>query len=363
MRKLITTILMLLFLTSMVLAEDITISSSVDRNDVEFGDTIELTVQIKKALASTQPSFPQDSFSSSGFSFSFNSSSFSSMSGGLDNIDFDIEAIPDFDIAGKRQSSQMRSINGVGESIKQLIITLVPQKTGTLVIPAFSIKDKDGKEHTSNALMINVKKVADDPAEEESVASASQESDNKNDDSNTIKNPEAKKENTLFNVYFIIGIVLVFVIIGMIAFAYFFDNISKNNNQQVHDNKVEDAVIVKEESKPAQKPVKEEKVEKVEFETISASLKIKYKEICPEFYKEYFELFKKACCYRSKSLTKDMTYDELLGKCSEIAGTNNIVQATSRLTHDIEMVMYAGSMPNRQLIAIETDIKEVLNSL
>ena len=152
----------------------------------------------------------------------------------------------------------------------------------------------------------------------------------------------------------------------MIAFAYFFDNISKNNNQQVHDNKVEDAVIVKEESKPAQEPVKEEKVEKVEkveFETISASLKIKYKEICPEFYKEYFELFKKACCYRSKSLTKDMTYDELLGKCGEIAGTNNIVQATSRLTHDIEMVMYAGSMPNRQLIAIETDIKEVLNSL
>ncbi len=361
MRRIFITILMLLAFTSMVLAEDITISSSVDRNDVEFGDTIELTVQIKKPTESTSMKIP-NGFSSNAFSFSFNSSSFSSISGGLDNIDFDIEAIPDFDIAGKRQSSQMRSINGVGESIKQLIITLVPQKVGTLVIPAFSIKDKEGKEHTSKPLMINVKSVADDPAEEESVASATNESDNQNDGSNTIKSPEAKKENTLFNVFLLLGLILVIVIVGIIAFAYFFDSIGKSNNQ-VKDNNVEDAVIVKEESKPAQEPVKEEKVENVEFETISASLKFKYKEICPEFYKEYFELFKKACCYRSKTLTQDMTFDELLKKCSEIAGTDNIVQATSRLSHDIEMVMYAGSMPNRQLIAIETDIKEVLNSL
>ena len=359
MRKIITTILMLLFFTSMVLAEDITISTSVDRTDIEFGDTVELTVQIKKPMEN-QPMTQH--FGGNGFSFSFNSSSFSSM-GGFNDIDFDIENVPGFDIAGRRQSSQSRMVNGVGESIKSIILTLVPQKEGALVIPAFSMKDKDGKEHSSNAIIINVKKVADDPDEEQPSAAVASESENQNE---PVKSPEAKKENTLFNAYFILGIVFIFIIVAIIGFFYFFDNLSKQRNSKGRDNSVEDAVIVKEEEKPAKKQqeqVKEEKVEKVEFATIAASLKVQYKEVSPEFYRKYFELFKKACCYRSKALSKDMTFDELLNKCGEIAGTDNIVQASSRLAHDIEMVMYAGSMPNRQLMAIETDIKEVLNSL
>jgi hypothetical protein len=352
---------MLLFLTGMVYAEDITISTSVDRNEVEFGDTIELTVQIKKPMESSSSSFP-NSFNSSGFSFSFNSSSFSSM--GLNDIDFDIESVPGFDIAGRRQSSQSRMVNGVGESVKSIILSLVPQKVGTLVIPAFSMKDKDGKEHSSKPITINVKKVADEPEEEQS--SAASEEENKEDNSNVTQNTEAKKENTLFNVYFILGIVLVVVIIAIIAFFYFFDYLSKQH-KKASEQSVEDAVIVKADPKVSKEEtkelIKEEKVERVEFATIAASLKVQYKEVSPEFYHKYFELFKKACCYRSKAFSKDMTYDELLNKCSELAGTNNITQATSRLAHDIELVMYAGSMPNRQLVAIETDIKEVLNSL
>ena len=354
--------LMLILFSSMVFAEDITISTSVDRTEVEFGDTIELTVQIKKPTESS-PGFSSNSFNSSGFSFSFNSSSFGSM-GGLNDINFDIDNVPGFDIAGRRQSSQSRMINGVGESVKSIILSLVPQKEGTLVIPAFSLKDKDGKEHSSKPITINVKKVADDP-EEETVTTA--ESDNSKEDNSSVnQNNEAKKENTLFNFYFILGIILVFLIIGIIAFFYFFDNLSKARNK-ASEKSVEDAVIVKEEKKAAKEeskePVKHENVERVEFATIAASLKVQYKEVSPEFYKKYFELFKKACCYRSKTLSKDMTYDELLDKCCELAGTDNITQASSRLAHDIELVMYAGSMPNRQLIAIETDIKEVLNSL
>ncbi|MBQ2593098.1 MAG: BatD family protein [Candidatus Riflebacteria bacterium] len=362
MRRLITAILMLLAFTGVVFAEDITISTSVDRTEVEFGDTVELTVQIKKPMESSSGSFP-NSFNSSGFSFSFNSSSFSSL-GGLNDIDFNIESVPGFDIAGRRQSSQSRMVNGVGESVKSIILSLVPQKEGTLVIPAFSMKDKDGKEHSSKPITINVKKVADDPEEEQTATS--ENDDNKEDNSSVSQNNEAKKENSLFNFYFILGIILVFVIVGVIAFFYFFDYLSKEH-KKASEQSIEDAVIVKEEPKVSKEekkePVKEEKVEKVEFATIAASLKVQYKEVSPEFYHKYFELFKKACCYRSKALSKDMTYDELLNKCSELAGTNNITQATSRLAHDIEMVMYAGSMPNRQLVAIETDIKEVLNSL
>lgn len=361
MRRLFTAILMLLLFTGIVFAEDITISTSVDRTGVEFGDTLELTVQIKKPMESSS-GFSSNGFNSSGFSFSFNSSGFGSM-GGLNDIDFDIESVPGFDIAGRRQSSQSRMVNGVGESIKSIILSLVPQKEGTLVIPAFSMKDKDGKEHSSKPITINVKKVADDPEEEQSPPASEEK---KEDNSSVSQNNEAKKENTLFNFYFILGIILVFVIIGIIAFFYFFDNLSKQN-KKASEQSVEDAVIVKEEPKvvkeESKESVKHENVERVEFATIAASLKVQYKEVSPEFYKKYFDLFKKACCYRSKALSKDMTYDELLNKCSELAGTNNITQATSRLAHDIEMVMYAGSMPNRQLIAIETDIKEVLNSL
>lgn len=362
MRRVFTAMLMLILFTSIVFAEDITISTSVDKTDVEFGDTIELTVQIKKPTESSSV-FSNNGFNSSGFSFSFNSSGFSSM-GGLNDIDFDIESVPGFDIAGRRQSSQSRIFNGVGESVKSIVLSLVPQKEGTLVIPAFSMKDKDGKEHSSKPITVNVKKVADDPEEE--TGTAAESDNNKEDNSNVSQNNEAKKENTLFNFYFILGIILVFVIIGIIAFFYFFDNLSKER-RKASEQSVEDAVIVKEEPKSSKEeskaPVNQEKVEKVEFATIAASLKVQYKEVSPEFYRKYFELFKKACCYRSKTLSKDMTYDELLNKCSELAGTNNITQASSRLAHDIEQVMYAGSMPNRQLIAIETDIKEVLNSL
>ena len=343
-------LIMLLAFACMSLAADITISSSVDRTDVEFGDTIELTVSIRRPMENKPIS---RSFGNGGFSFSFNSSSFSSM-GMDDDFDFNIDNIPNFDIAGRRQSSQSRMVNGVGESVKQIILTLVPQKEGSLVIPAFSMKDKEGKEHSSTPITINVRKAAEDP-EEEDLSSTNTSNENSND--NGIKDPEAKKENNLFNFILTIVIVLTVALVAIIAFATYIGSKPKKNND------IEDAVIVKEEPQNPVESVKKQGVEKIDFASKYASLKKEYKEVSNEFYRKNFDLFKKACCYTNSTLSEDMTFDELLKKCNELAGTNNIKQATGRLAEDIEMVMYANAMPNRQLSKIESDIKEVLNSL
>ena len=349
MRKFLLSIIMVFLFTGMALAADITISSSVDRTEVEFGDTIELTVSIKKPMENQPMS---RSFSNGGFSFSFNSSSFSSFSDD-DTTDFNIESIPNFDIAGRRQSSQSRMVNGVGESVKQLVLTLVPQKEGSLVIPAFSMKD--GKEHSSSPITVNVKKVAEESDDEDSSTASSSESSN----STTNNNPETKKESLLFNILIYIGILILIVIGTIIAFASYVG--AKSRKLSANTDNIEDAVIIKKEK--SEEPIQKKEVEKIDFASRYDSLKKLHKEISNEFYRKSFELFKKACCYKSKSLSEDMTYDELLKKIGEIAGTKNIEEASKRLSEDIETVMYANSMPYRKLVELETDMKELLNSL
>ncbi len=365
MRKLLFSILMLLVCASMVLAEDITISAGVDRTEIEFGDQIQLTVNIKKALTSQNT----QSFSNNGFSFSFNSFNMSSMN----DIDFRVENIPDFDIMGRSSSQQSRSINGKGESVKQIILTLVPQKVGELTIPAFSMKDKDGEEHHSDQIKIKVNQAAEDPDEDENVITAQDNEGEENINESQQNGPASSqpmhskpqpKESNWFNTLLYAGIAIILFVILIIVFAIVAGKkTDKPDTDKVDNAKIEDAVIVKQEEPAKQEEIVKPDVEKVEFETIVASIKIQFKEVSVEFYRKYFELFKKACCYRNQNLSMDMTYDELLDKCSKIAGTDNIKQASTRLAFEIETVMYANRMPNRQLIAIESDIKEILNSL
>ena len=352
MRKLFIAMIMLLTITSMTFAEDIDISASVDSTEIEFGDTIQLTISIKKPTSNQSMN---RSFNNGAISFSFNSSNF----GVIDNIDFDIENIPNFDIIGRSQSSQTSMVNGVGQSVKQINLSLVPQKIGTLLIPAFSMKDKDGTEHSSKPITINVKKVADDPQDEddeddEAVTPNGSKEEKAASEVKTANKKTEKKDDEAFTNLLIAGVVIILIIVIAIAFRNYL--ISKPKDMPSENTNAEERKVKEEQ-------IKKEEVEEVNFSSIVASLKVQYKEIDNEFYRKYFDYFKKACCYRNKALTQDMTVDEIIKKCSKLAGTDNIKQATSRLTFDIEMVMYANTMPNRQLISIETDIKEVLNSL
>ncbi len=361
MRKLLITLLFVLLATSVAWADGISISSSVDRTEVEFGDTIQLTVSIKKASESK----PQThSFSNGGFSFSFNNFSMSSM----DDVDFNVEEIPGFDIAGKRQSSQSRMINGVGESVKQIILTLVPQKEGELVIPAFTTKDSDGKIYNSEPINITVKKPAEDPEEDETAVASSNDDDETANDKD-VRLPDTKKENEaglFFKILVGMGILIVTLAIIILCSAPYIAARARKQNEEksISSDEQTEAVDKKadESDKDSQETVQEVH-ERVDFSSIVASLKASHPQINSEFYKKYFEYFKKACCYENQHLSQDMTYDELLQKIKEMAGTNNIKDAAARLARDIEMVMYANSMPDRQLFSIESDIKEILNSL
>ena len=167
------------------------------------------------------------------------------------------------------------------------------------------------------------------------------------------------QENDIFKLFLYFGICILALLGILVAFASHIGAKSRNNVT----NKVEDAVIIKEEPQKVEKPVVEQDVDKIDFASRYDSLKKRNKEVSNEFYRKSFELFKKACCYKSKSLSEDMTYDELLKKMSELAGTKNIEEASTRLSQDIELVMYANSMPERKLTELESDMKELLNSL
>ena len=334
----------------------------------------------------SEPQSQTHSFNNGGFSFSFNSFNMSSM---VDDIEFNVENIPGFYIHGKRQTSSSRMVNGVGESVKQIILTLVPEEVGEATIPAFSLKDADGKEHSSEPIKITVNKPANEPDDDEDDDKATaKDNEEKDDDDDEIKNNSAAKDrssdnnssekqteqktfnNILKGILIFIAIALIiFIIIGIVIrkasknwILETSDSENKNEtaNQEAQVSAADNAQDIKKEPEiKVQKP----EIEKVEFETIVASLKIQYKEINQDFYKKYFEVFKMACCYRNKALTTDMTFDELLNKIVKIAGTGNIKHACSQIRGEIEGVLYAGIMPGRQLHAIESDIKEILNSL
>ena len=360
MRKILYLLLMLVLSCNIAFAEDITITSSVDRTEVEFGDRIQLTLQIKRPLTSQGNT---RTLNNGGFSFSFNSFN---MMGGMDDIDFNIENIPDFDILGRSTSQQSRSINGKGESVKQITLSIVPQKIGELIIPAFSIKDKDGQEHTSQAIKIKVNEVAKDP-DEEGQASTSSSSNEDDEDSNAqlaVSNTQRGKDNSFnsFNLMLGFGLGLVLVVLIIMFVAYMAGNSARRVADKSSAQTVEDAVIVKEEKKAENVQPAKPVAEAIDFDTATAKLKAQYKEVSSEFYKKYFEIFKKACC-NNQNISMDMTYTELLNKCKDIAGTSNIRDAADRLADEIELVMYANRMPQRQLTAINSDIREILNSL
>jgi hypothetical protein len=114
MIKKIILISFLLILTNIVLA---IVPATVDRNNIDFGQTLTLTINLS------------------------NSS---------DNPDLS-PLNKDFTIYGSNQNSQTNIINGKYSSTSNLIVTLMPNKVGKLIIPAISV----GNDHT-NPITINV---------------------------------------------------------------------------------------------------------------------------------------------------------------------------------------------------------------
>jgi hypothetical protein len=172
----------LLILSQQLLAADFTVEAQVDRNQVSFGESLNLVVTITQSLSSGRTqrlSVPA------------------------------IDSIPGFDIASTRSGQSTRFINGVGQASSQVVYELVPQQPGKVVIPAFSFKDPDG--NTRSTQPIDVEVMAPAPEQEPERAGAEQPA------------VSASSSSGLFKGLLFVGLVLGCIVAIPFVLAAFFN--------------------------------------------------------------------------------------------------------------------------------------------
>ena len=98
-----------------------TLESKADRQVMDSGETLELTVSLDKQVLFGEPDFST-----------------------LEN---------DFEIINRNRQSRISIVNGKKLSYTQWVLTLSPKRQGTLIIPSFNFKDE-----VSDALEISVRK-------------------------------------------------------------------------------------------------------------------------------------------------------------------------------------------------------------
>jgi hypothetical protein len=81
------------------------------------------------------------------------------------------------------------------------------------------------------------------------------------------------------------------------------------------------------------------------------------------FYKSFFDLFRLALITSSSAFKEEMTPDELMKKTVEANRSPQVAEAVLRISHDLEMVSFAGITPERAFEAILDDAKSILSSV
>lgn len=105
------------------------IDASVDRTKVRFGESLQLLITVTQRLSG----------------------------GGTERIGApQVSQIPGFDIVGQRTSHNTMIINGIGQIQLQTAVELVPQKPGEFTIPALSMQGPDGKIYSTRPIPITV---------------------------------------------------------------------------------------------------------------------------------------------------------------------------------------------------------------
>lgn len=341
MRKLQIGLLLLLLLVcaQQLQAAGFSINAEVDRNQVGFGESLNLVITITQSL-------------NSGVTQRINIPA-------LNNI-------PGFDIASTRSGQSTSFINGVGQTQSQVVYELVPQQPGKVTIPGFSFKDADGDEHSSKPIEVTVAPQVTEPetpAEEPPPAA------------------ENSSTGSMFKGLLLVGLILgCIVALPFVLSAFFNRNIKpstrwneasaqgagvgknaaagglvQNQPRQV----VEEAVII---TDGARQSVAN-KQQRIDFASLVARLKRENPDANGAFYKKYFDLFRDAALGECRSLSADMTSDEMFKKVCELATAENITQASRRLSADLEMVMYANRAPARAFSAIDADAMEIINAI
>lgn len=204
MRKIFAVALFLVLTLSTIFAAGFTIEATVDKNTVEFGESLQLVVTLSQE-------------------FSY---------GRRQNISLpQISNIPGFDIASTRSGQSTSIVNGVGVVKAQMVYELVPQSAGDFVIPAFTFKDQDGNEATSQAIQVKV--APPTPAVTETVANEDGRQEN--------VQSEAGAGRSMFKAFLMLGgILILFIAVPVAYLSYKSGQVGKNTRW----DKVEDAVVV-----------------------------------------------------------------------------------------------------------------------
>lgn len=320
-------ILLLLAIANVLPAQNFSIEAQVDRDQVGFGESLNLVLTITQRLNA----------------------------GGTQRISVPaISRIPGFDIASSRSAQSTRFINGEGETQSQMLYELVPQKEGKVTIPAFSFKDPDGNEHSTKPIEITVAAPEPEPVKEPARSESAR--------------PVAGSENSTFRWVLYLGLILGIIVgIPFVIYAIAGRSTGKaSDNLEVAGNIARTSSSVKEEDAVVSAAVDNQiqnNRPSVNFNDSVATLKKQYPDVDGEFYRRYFNIFREAALSRSASLQANMTSDELLRRICELSAGEGILHASRRLAADMDMVLYANRAPARSFAAIDADAREVIRAI
>ncbi len=318
-------LILLLCLTASVQAQTFSIQAEVDRDQVGFGESLNLVITITQSLdsgRSQRVSVPA------------------------------VSNIPGFDIASTRTGQSTTFINGVGQTRSQVLYELVPQKAGKLVIPAFSFRDPAGNDHSTDPIEVTV------AAAEEAASEPESQSERE-----TATEQSGSLGGGLFRSMLLLGALLgAIVAVPFIISAFV-------SRRPAAESEPEDAVVVAVAAAPATAGADADSVAAkparppLDFGSAVAFLKREHPEVDKEFYRRYFECFKEAAIGKSGGLGGNMTADELFAKICEFSPGQSTAQAAKRLGIDLEMVLYANRAPERSFSAIDADAREIIRAI
>lgn len=321
-------IIMLIFVISLftgaVFAQDFSLTAQTDKDTVAFGDSLTLVVQVSQSIGS----------------------------GANRTIRVpNIKSIPNFDIASTRSSQSQQWINGVGRINIQMIYELVPQKPGTFTIPSFSM-DMNGKNYQTDAIQITVQP----PPEEKSEDS----------DNSDAAVPDKSSGLSIFQGIMIFAFIVSLIVAIPILLSMFMNKDKKNTGWA--EAKFSDQDLVSKKDKILREDIEEAEISPVKKEHFDFDREVeRLKKTDPEinngFYRTFFDLFRKAVINRKPNISEDMTPDEILNRLKEDESLKLASNILSKIGNDIDMVLYANSIPTRSFSEIEKDIKDILEQL
>ncbi|MFA5597544.1 MAG: BatD family protein, partial [Pusillimonas sp.] len=204
MHRILVLILALLAVISPIYAASFSVETTVDKDKVEFGESLQFVVTLTQEYGS----------------------------GRMQNLSIpQISNIPGFDIASTRSGQSTTIVNGVGHIKSQMVYELVPQKAGEFTIPAINFKNQNGEEASSKPIKITI---MPPPANNSSKNEANNSSDEPNFEQN-----EPKAATSIFKALLMLGfILLLFIAIPFIYLSQKAKKIAKNTKWE------EDAVVV-----------------------------------------------------------------------------------------------------------------------